>query len=254
MSRSSTTPPLSLALAGRGLDLRIVVVDNDGGGIFSFLPQRRALEEARFEQLFGTPHGTDLVALAVAHHLPASDAVTVADVASFAGGSGPALLRVRLDRDANVSGLRGVERRRRRSPHDPLTARLHRFWQRSRPRRARSLPRTNGQGRTMAPSMACSLAWVSASSASGTLSATMPPPATRRAWRRSALSSAHRIVTAQHPDPEASTQPTAPPYRPRDEALDLVRSGRSRPAVDGRRAPVSAPGGGRARARRAPAG
>ena len=43
------------------MQVRIVVTDNDGGGIFSFLPQASSLPTARFEQLFGTPHGTDLL-------------------------------------------------------------------------------------------------------------------------------------------------------------------------------------------------
>jgi 2-succinyl-5-enolpyruvyl-6-hydroxy-3-cyclohexene-1-carboxylate synthase len=59
------------ALERRGADLRVVVVDNDGGGIFSFLPQASALSEQRFEQLFGTPMGVDLVALATSYGLEA---------------------------------------------------------------------------------------------------------------------------------------------------------------------------------------
>jgi 2-succinyl-5-enolpyruvyl-6-hydroxy-3-cyclohexene-1-carboxylate synthase len=42
----------------------LVVADNRGGGIFSFLTQRAAVGEARFEQLFGTPRPHDLVAIA----------------------------------------------------------------------------------------------------------------------------------------------------------------------------------------------
>ena len=42
-----------------GLDLTIVVVNNDGGGIFHFLPQAQAIPD-RFEQWFGTPHGLEL--------------------------------------------------------------------------------------------------------------------------------------------------------------------------------------------------
>lgn len=65
-----------VALAARGVDLTIVVVDNDGGGIFSFLPQASQLPSERFEQLFGTPHGTDCVALARAHGLDAVEVTT----------------------------------------------------------------------------------------------------------------------------------------------------------------------------------
>lgn len=46
-------------LAARMLkrDMTIIIVNNDGGGIFSFLPQ--SSEKEFFEELFGTPHGLD---------------------------------------------------------------------------------------------------------------------------------------------------------------------------------------------------
>jgi 2-succinyl-5-enolpyruvyl-6-hydroxy-3-cyclohexene-1-carboxylate synthase len=90
------------ALAGRRADLRIVVVDNDGGGIFSFLPQATDLPAATFEQLFGTPHGTDVVALAAAHGLDAVTAGTPGELVARLGRPGPWVTRVRTDRAENV--------------------------------------------------------------------------------------------------------------------------------------------------------
>jgi 2-succinyl-5-enolpyruvyl-6-hydroxy-3-cyclohexene-1-carboxylate synthase len=56
-----------LAAARHGLDLTIVLLNNDGGGIFSFLPQAEQSSlvavdgdgRSQFEELFGTPHGLD---------------------------------------------------------------------------------------------------------------------------------------------------------------------------------------------------
>ena len=79
-----------------------VVTDNDGGGIFSFLPQAAALPPARFEQLFGTPHGTDLVALAQAHGLAARTVSTAAALAAAVADPGVVVVRVATDRAENV--------------------------------------------------------------------------------------------------------------------------------------------------------
>nr|MBU6201326.1 2-succinyl-5-enolpyruvyl-6-hydroxy-3-cyclohexene-1-carboxylic-acid synthase [Acidobacteriota bacterium] len=95
----------SSALAGlvaRDADLRIVVVDNGGGGIFSFLPQAAVLDGPTFERLFGTPHATDLVALARAHGIRSADASSADELRAVLAAPGPSVVRVRGDRAANV--------------------------------------------------------------------------------------------------------------------------------------------------------
>jgi len=91
-----------VGLRDRGVDIRIVVIDNDGGGIFTFLPQAAALTSERFEQLFGTPHGTDIVALAIAHGIPAETASTLDELATAVRTPGPSVTRVVTDRADNV--------------------------------------------------------------------------------------------------------------------------------------------------------
>jgi 2-succinyl-5-enolpyruvyl-6-hydroxy-3-cyclohexene-1-carboxylate synthase len=58
----------------------LVVVDNNGGGIFSFLPQSTALEPATFERLFGTPRGHDLATIARAFGHRGSSVTTRAEL------------------------------------------------------------------------------------------------------------------------------------------------------------------------------
>ena len=96
----------SSALAGlvaRDADLRIVVVDNGGGGIFSFLPQAAVLDGPTFERLFGTPHATDLVALARAHGIPSADASSADELRAALSTRGPSVVRVLGNRAANVA-------------------------------------------------------------------------------------------------------------------------------------------------------
>ncbi len=85
------------------LHATILLINNDGGGIFSFLPQ--ASETDQFELLFGTPHGIDFAPLAALHnarYVLARDwsAVHTALRDSLAGGLH--LIEIRTRRDQNV--------------------------------------------------------------------------------------------------------------------------------------------------------
>ncbi|HZX54322.1 MAG TPA: 2-succinyl-5-enolpyruvyl-6-hydroxy-3-cyclohexene-1-carboxylic-acid synthase [Ilumatobacteraceae bacterium] len=90
------------ALAGRNLDLTIVVVDNDGGAIFSFLPQAASLPADTFELLFGTPHGTDIVDVARGFGLRAGTAETADELVAAFDEPGTSVVRVASNRQDNV--------------------------------------------------------------------------------------------------------------------------------------------------------
>jgi 2-succinyl-5-enolpyruvyl-6-hydroxy-3-cyclohexene-1-carboxylate synthase len=93
--------------AGRDIDCTFVVIDNDGGGIFSFLPQATHLPVERFERLWGTPHGVDLLALAAGYGAATSSIESVTDldgvIASVGAGKGVRVARYRSDRTRNVT-------------------------------------------------------------------------------------------------------------------------------------------------------
>jgi 2-succinyl-5-enolpyruvyl-6-hydroxy-3-cyclohexene-1-carboxylate synthase len=90
------------ALQRRDVEVKMVVIDNDGGGIFSFLPQAAELGDATFERLFGTPHGTDVLALARAHHVRAHQAGTAGELRDALALPGNCVVRVPSGRAANV--------------------------------------------------------------------------------------------------------------------------------------------------------
>ncbi|MFP5377448.1 MAG: 2-succinyl-5-enolpyruvyl-6-hydroxy-3-cyclohexene-1-carboxylic-acid synthase, partial [Acidimicrobiia bacterium] len=91
--------------AAAAVDATVVVVDNDGGGIFSFLPQATALPPDCFERLLGTPHGLDLGRVAGAHGAEPVAAASVEEVAAAvaAPARGVRVVVVRTDRAANLA-------------------------------------------------------------------------------------------------------------------------------------------------------
>lgn len=91
-----------LNLVKRDVRMKIIVVDNEGGGIFSFLPQAEAMEGAQFEQLFGTPHSVDFESLAKAHGIPFIWVQTADELRRELGISQTSMIGVRTDRKKNV--------------------------------------------------------------------------------------------------------------------------------------------------------
>jgi 2-succinyl-5-enolpyruvyl-6-hydroxy-3-cyclohexene-1-carboxylate synthase len=81
-------------------DLCIVVVNNDGGGIFSTLEQAAFPEP--FERLFGTPHGTDLGLLAAAAGVPHMRVEQASALPAALRGTGLRVVEVRTDRTAGA--------------------------------------------------------------------------------------------------------------------------------------------------------
>jgi 2-succinyl-5-enolpyruvyl-6-hydroxy-3-cyclohexene-1-carboxylate synthase len=90
------------ALNKRDVNMRIVVTDNDGGAIFSFLSQKQTLKAERYEQLFGTPHGTDLIKMAKAHGLKSVGVNTRDALKRALAGRGVKVIVVKTNRDSNL--------------------------------------------------------------------------------------------------------------------------------------------------------
>jgi 2-succinyl-5-enolpyruvyl-6-hydroxy-3-cyclohexene-1-carboxylate synthase len=90
--------------------VRIVVIDNGGGGIFHFLPQHDALDAAEFDALFGTPRAVSVERAAALFELPYRRLESLADLpTALAAGTG--LIEVRTDRQTNVAAHRRVTER-----------------------------------------------------------------------------------------------------------------------------------------------
>ncbi|MGN6558594.1 MAG: thiamine pyrophosphate-dependent enzyme, partial [Solirubrobacterales bacterium] len=92
--------------------VRIVVIDNAGGGIFHFLPQETVLQEDEFEALLGTPRGVAAAKAAALFDISHRRLESLDELPNaLAAGTG--LIEIKTDRRANVEA------------HRALTARVH---------------------------------------------------------------------------------------------------------------------------------
>jgi 2-succinyl-5-enolpyruvyl-6-hydroxy-3-cyclohexene-1-carboxylate synthase len=81
-------------------DLTVVVVNDDGGGIFTTLEPGEPERAGAFERVFGTPTGTDLAALCRAHGVRHDLVTTEGDLSRLVGErpDGVRVVEVRVDR------------------------------------------------------------------------------------------------------------------------------------------------------------
>lgn len=94
------------ALLSDAPNLTVVVVDNNGGGIFSTLPQRGIMH---FEEVFGTPHNRDLAAIASGFGVHVTRVATLKDFERALAEDHPALdviIAVMPSRDNNADNLK----------------------------------------------------------------------------------------------------------------------------------------------------
>jgi 2-succinyl-5-enolpyruvyl-6-hydroxy-3-cyclohexene-1-carboxylate synthase len=93
------------------LPCTLVVMDNGGGGIFSFLPQAAAVESERFELLFGTPPTSDVGDVARGFGLSVCEVTTVPGLEAALNDAAPALIRVEVPgRAENVALHESINR------------------------------------------------------------------------------------------------------------------------------------------------
>lgn len=92
-----------LGLMQRDVDVKVVVANNDGGSIFSFLPQATQVSVDTFELLYGTPHGVSFEHLATAHGIPYQKIADKDSLTSALRSAGTCLIEVPFNRGDNVA-------------------------------------------------------------------------------------------------------------------------------------------------------
>jgi 2-succinyl-5-enolpyruvyl-6-hydroxy-3-cyclohexene-1-carboxylate synthase len=103
-----------LAAHRHGLRATLVVLDDDGGGIFSFLPVAAYGEAVGFEEHFRTPHGLDLAAVARGYGAAATRVGSPEHLGTALkealAADRVSVIVVPVDRERNVEQHRAVER------------------------------------------------------------------------------------------------------------------------------------------------
>jgi 2-succinyl-5-enolpyruvyl-6-hydroxy-3-cyclohexene-1-carboxylate synthase len=83
-------------------DVTYVVINNDGGGIFSLLPQGAGVAHDDFERVFGTPHGMALSDLATAYRISHTEVRDAEALRShLVSPAGLRIIEIRTDRTGN---------------------------------------------------------------------------------------------------------------------------------------------------------
>jgi 2-succinyl-5-enolpyruvyl-6-hydroxy-3-cyclohexene-1-carboxylate synthase len=90
-----------LAAVRHAPELRLIVIDNSGGGIFHFLPQAESMPETEFEALLGTPTGLDPAEAARLYGLTVSVPATAAELQDALAGDAQTVV-VRTNRRRNL--------------------------------------------------------------------------------------------------------------------------------------------------------
>ena len=85
-------------------------MNNNGGGIFSLLPQLEQIPE--FEELFGTPHGLEFREVSALYGLPYSNVVKIDELREAITKSiqleGTQIIEVKSSRDVNLQQHRSL--------------------------------------------------------------------------------------------------------------------------------------------------
>ncbi|MGI9557735.1 MAG: 2-succinyl-5-enolpyruvyl-6-hydroxy-3-cyclohexene-1-carboxylic-acid synthase, partial [Solirubrobacterales bacterium] len=89
------------ALKRAAAPVRIVVLNNDGGGIFEFLPQAGEVDRDEFEALFATPAGLDLATLAELYGIAHQRISSLEELGAAANRTG--IIEIPIERSKNTA-------------------------------------------------------------------------------------------------------------------------------------------------------